>query len=77
MTLYICGCDDNFQLGEEPNNKTPDGYKTISPPIKSQFKAVSTILSYSIYEDHSVIITSDGLIQAIGDNRDGRICGLL
>lgn len=33
------------------------------------------LLSFSVFNDHLVIVTRDGLLLCIGNNEDGRICG--
>ena len=67
--LQVCGYNDNFQLGENYNS-------TITNIVESHINA-KTILSYSIYQDHAVYITTNGKIYAIGNNVDSRISGSL
>lgn len=72
-TLLIAGYDWCNEFGEKPNNKAKDGSTPIIiPPILLSFNH-SSLLSYSIYDSHSVLVTSDHLLKAVGYNKDGRI----
>ena len=76
-TTIIVGGDDEYnQLGEKPNNKNEDGTPVISPPLNLSLDS-SSLLSYSVYCDHSVLVTRGGSLLGIGDNSDGRISSSL
>lgn len=74
--IKVCGCNNSHQLGEDSNNRSPSGFLSIRPPVKSHLDP-SSILSLSIYSDHLVIITKDGSLYGIGDNNDNRISSSL
>lgn len=65
--LYLCGYNESNPLGEESNNESIGGSPIICPIIKSQLDA-NSLLSYSIYNNHSAYISKDNKIQGIGDN---------
>lgn len=70
--IQVCGDNNNLLLCAYPNNKSAFGSPVISPPINSPIDS-SSILCYSIYYCHSVIITKNYKTYGIGDNRDHRI----
>lgn len=70
--LKVCGINDSSELGEESNNKTVKRFSAIIPPIQSHLDA-QTILSLSIGQEKSVVVTQDGVIQGVGNNCDGQI----
>lgn len=72
QVLILCGDNDSSVLGENTNTIKRNGRLIICPPIKSNFK-VSTISSFSVYSDHSVLITEDGEVFGSGDNLDHKI----
>lgn len=74
--IFVCGCNDCNQLGEQSNNKYPYSHPFIWPYKKSRIDP-STLLSYSFYSQHSVIITNDHKLYGIGENSDGIISGSL
>lgn len=70
--LDQCGYNEFFQLNEKSNNQSTYKTPVVSPYLQSQLD-ISTILSYSIFGNHSIKITQDNRIYAIGDNRDNQI----
>ena len=74
--LKLCGANDHHQLGEESNNKNPSGYPVIHPAVNSHLET-STIVSFSSYGNSTVVITTDGIILAIGSNSGGKITSSL
>lgn len=74
--LKVCGINDSSELGEESNNKTSKGYSAIFPPIESHLNA-KEVLSLSIGQERSVVVTEGGVIQGIGNNCDGQISRFL
>ena len=72
QAIILAGIDINNMLGNKPNNKNKDGKPIISPPLRVPIDPFS-LLSFSIYNEHSVLLTSDGSIMGIGDNRNGQI----
>lgn len=75
--ILICGCNNFSQIGEKSNNHSPAGFPAISPPIQLNLD-ISTISSYSVYCEHSVITTHNTkTAKAVGYNDDYRIsCSL-
>lgn len=71
--LKVCGSNDYLQLVENSNNKSNHGSSIIFPPIDLRID-LSNILSFSVYHEHSIWITRDGLAHTIGDNSSGQIC---
>ena len=74
--MIVCGYDNFNQLGAKPNNKNEDGLPIIFPPVRLAFDP-SSLLSYSAYRDHSVLVTCGGSLLGVGDNSNGRISSLL
>lgn len=72
--IKVCGIDGCNQLISKPNKKTSTQYQIISPPVDIKLKP---LLSCSHHLDHTALITQEGLLQVIGDNRDCRISGSL
>ena len=70
--IKVCGDNNSLLLNDNSNNISVFGSQVVSPPLTSQIDP-STLLSYSIYSDHMVIITNNGEAYGIGDNRDFRI----
>lgn len=72
--MKVCGINNYQQLGVE-SNSTGD-YKGLyaCPPINSKID-IESIMSYSIYSTHSILIANDGRCFAFGYNGDGRIDG--
>ena len=77
-TIIVGGINEYNQLGEKPNNKSEnvDGYSFISPPLNLSLN-FSSLLSYSVYSDHPVLVTRGGSLLGIGYNSDGRITSFL
>ena len=77
-SIIVGGFDGFNQFGENPNNIGLDVYHRpiISPPLNSTLDS-SSLLSYSIYGGHSVLVTKGGSLLGIGDNHDGRISSSL
>ena len=76
QNLIVCGCDKHNQLGVKPNNIIDNYDPFVSPPVKFSFD-LSSLLSYSSYGYHSVLVTSDGSLKGIGDNLNGQISATL
>lgn len=74
--LKVAGGNIYHQLCSESNNKSTNNYPVVSPPGSSDFD-ISSLISYSVYCDHSVWVTKEGRARAIGDNSGGRIHGSL
>ena len=70
--MYLCGLNENFQLGEKSNTNNLGGSSCISPLCNSNLD-VSSLLSYSINSEHSVNITKEKSGFAIGNNEGFRI----
>lgn len=70
--IIVSGSNTYSQLGEKSNNRNSNGTPIINPPVKLKVSA-SSISSFSTYFDHTVFITKDSSINAIGDNRQGEI----
>lgn len=74
--IVICGYDEFNQLGENPNNENDDNEPFIYPAIDfSHYN--SSLLSYSVYNCHLVVVYDDGSVKGIGCNSDGEIGGSL
>lgn len=74
--IKVCGTNEFHQLGVTSNTKNNDDDDSVSPPVELPIDQ-STILSFSSYNDHTVMITRDGILSAIGNNEDGKIGGTL
>ena len=74
--ILVSGYDDDYGLGEKPNNKNKDGYGIIIPFVKLSFDP-SSLLSYSIYRSSTVLVTSESSLKGIRFNEDGRITSSL
>lgn len=74
--ILVAGCNTHRQLVANPNCKTSDGFPAVCPPREIQVD-VSTLLSFSIYEDHAVRILNNGKPVASGNNEGKRICDSL
>lgn len=74
--IEVCGTNEFFQLGEASNTKNYDDDPSISPPIKLNIDPAN-VSSYSIFNEHAVMITKEGIVQAIGNNEDGKVGGTL
>lgn len=70
--MKICGTNRHCQLTVNSNNTNIDHTPIITPVINSNLNPLS-LLSFSVYNEHSVWITRDGKVHAIGDNRYGQI----
>lgn len=73
LNIFFGGYDGCTHFGQKLTT-IKDG-EPIYHPLNSLIN--HHILSFSIFNNHSVIVTSDGLLFGIGNNKDGRICGLL
>ena len=76
QSVVVAGNDQYNQLGEKSNNKEKDDIPIISPPMILSFD-YSSLLSYSIYFCHSVLVQNNGSLQGIGYNLDGSISSSL
>ena len=76
QNLIVCGCDKHNQLGVKPNNIIENFDPFISPPVKFSLD-LSSLLSYSSFGNHSVLVTSDGSLKGIGSNLNGKISATL
>lgn len=74
--LKVAGGNIYGQLCSESNNRSANNFPIVSPPVDSNLK-ISSLLSYSVYCDHSVWVTKKGKARGIGDNSGGRIHGSL
>lgn len=74
--IYVGGHNDEMQLGVTSNLKYEDGFQIVCPPLKL-FTDYSSLLSYSTYIHHTVIVLKNGKMAAVGDNRSGQICNSL
>ena len=70
--ILIGGSNVNFQLVKKSNNKHADGIQVICPPIELKVES-SSILSYSVYNYHSVMIDDQHRLFGIGFNNNGEI----
>lgn len=71
--MYLSGPNASFVLGVKSNNYF-NGVPIVCPPAKSNIDA-SNLSSFSVYSFHSVYITKDGIIKAIGSNKGNKIAG--
>ena len=76
QSVIVAGFDKYNQLGVKSNNINKTGMPIISPPLILSYDH-SSLLSYSIYNSHSVLVKKDGSLHGIGYNTDGIICGSL
>ena len=67
--IIIGGNNDYNQLGEKSNNQ-------IICPLMKSINPFS-LLSYSVYYEHSVLIKRDGSLLGVGNNNNGQICDSL
>lgn len=70
LSIIVVGSDNYNQLGGMPNNSG----MFINPPVMHPIDP-STILSFSIFVSHSVIVTKDGKLLGISNNETGNING--
>lgn len=70
--MKSCGYNKCFQFGDISNNQSKNQTPCVCPPIDSSLD-VSSLLSYSCYGVHSVIIDKNGRAYGIGYNEDFRI----
>lgn len=70
--ILVSGDNSNLLLGKDSNNISAHGSPVISPPLDLPIDT-SSLLSYSIYYNHSLFITNDGSLHGIGDNRNLQI----
>lgn len=76
QTVLVGGYNRFNQLDQGSNNKNVYNEPSIHPPQKSSID-FSSLLSYSVYRNQSVMVTSDGSLLGIGENSDGRISASL
>ena len=76
QSIIVGGYNKYNQLGVKSNNKNRGGNPSIHPPLLLSIDH-SSLLSYSIYGCHSVIVMSDGSLKGVGCNSDGRISSTL
>lgn len=74
--MKVNNCN-HAQLGKKSNDKNIINRCQIINPLRNSSINASSIVSYSIYQDHSVLITTDGEIFALGCNKYGCIIGSL
>ena len=67
--IIIGGFNECNLLCEKPNNKSENGNPVISPHLILSLDS-SSLLSYSVYSYHSVLVTRGGSLLGIGDNDD-------
>ena len=72
--MKVCGYNYYSELTEESNNQDSDGTPFICPPCDSHLN-ISSLSSFSALENHTVWITNEGQLYAVGNNEDGRILG--
>lgn len=72
--IIVGGNDQYNQLIANPNNES--GNPFINPPLKLPLDP-SSLLSYSSYYFHTVLVTTDGKLLGAGYNIDGRISDTL
>ena len=70
-SILVCGLDDYDQLGVKTNKEVNDTW-SIYPPMNLSIDPAS-ILSFSVYIYHSVIVMNDGSLKGIGENSEGQI----
>ena len=70
--MFVCGCNNYCQLGEESNNKNTDKYPIICPPEKSHL-ILSKLLSISACSSHMVFVNQKYQAFGIGHNAYCRI----
>lgn len=76
QSIIVGGYDNYFQIVEKPNNENEDGDPIIHPPVMLSFDP-SSLLSYSAYSFHSILVTSDSSLKDVGYNEDGSISATL
>lgn len=76
QSIIVGGYDNCFEIVEKPNNENEDGDPIIHPPVKLSFDP-SSLLSYSAYSFHSILVTSDSSLEGVGYNEDGSISATL
>ena len=70
--IIVGGYNKYYQLGEISKNCVEGNNHVISPPLNSSLDS-SSLLSYSVYYWHSVLITRNSSLFGIDINYDGRI----
>lgn len=63
-------------LCAQSNGQGVKNQPSISPPVNSRLDP-SSLLSYSVYDDHAAWVFRDGRAFAIGNATNGKICGKL
>ncbi|KAK8841776.1 hypothetical protein M9Y10_026725 [Tritrichomonas musculus] len=72
QNVIVGGWNKRFQLGKKPNNADIYYDPSIDPPVKMGFDS-SLYQSYSIYNEFSVKVTSDGSLLGVGNNTSYQI----
>lgn len=71
-SIVVAGCNNDHQLGENPNNMVAYGNPIIHPPLNLSLDP-SSLLSYSLCYYNTVVVTRSGSLKAVGSNMGGRI----
>lgn len=70
--IEVSGANCNFQLGKKSNNKSTEGNPVVCSPVKLNIEP-SSIISYSIYNFHAIMIKNQNKLLGIGFNKYGEI----
>lgn len=73
--MIISGNNKYFSLGKELS-KEINYEPCVSPPLNSSLN-ITSLQSYSVFDNHAVWITKDGRGFAIGSNENGQIIGTI
>lgn len=73
--MRVSGSNIHSQLDSTSNNKSINDHTPIISPFKQL--NIENVSSFSTYQDHTVMITNNGELYALGYNRDGRITNSL
>lgn len=76
LMIKISGYNQYSQLGVKNNYKLIRSNISVDPPFESRIDPKS-IFCFSVLYQHSVLITKQNVLQATGNNEDGRIIGSL
>ena len=72
--MKVCGYNRYSTLIEKSNKKNSEGIPFICPPCDSHLN-ISSLSCFSTCDDHTIWITKESQLYAIGYNKDGRILG--
>lgn len=72
-TIEFCGLNTNFGISELTNHRTCDNEPFVYPPLKLNYP-ISKILCYYSSCGRTILITNNGCMFALGNNKDGTIC---